>query len=113
MITIYGIKNCNKIRNTIEWMENHQRPFEFRDLKKEPLTMEEFQAMADKVGLDALINRRGTTWRTSGLSEKQPTQQELLMAALENQSMLIRPLLQKGDTFLMGYDEEAFEEFTR
>lgn len=113
MTTIYGIKNCNKIRNTIEWMDSYKRPFEFHDLKKEPLTMDELQSIAEKVGLDTLINRRGTTWRKLGLSEKNPTKQELLRAAHENQSMLIRPLLQKGGLFHAGYDEAAFDEFTK
>ncbi len=113
MTTIYGIKNCNKIRNTIEWMERYQRTFKFHDVKKTPLTMSELQAIAEKVGIDLLLNRRGTTWRKLGLSDKTLTEQELLLVAHENQSMLIRPLLQRGESFLVGYDEDSFETFTR
>jgi len=108
MITIYGIKNCNKIRNTLQWMDQQNQPYVFRELKKEPLTLEELSSIQEKVGLDRLINRKGTTWRKSGLSERNPTDQEILSAAFENQSMLIRPLIQKGEEWSSGYDEAAF-----
>lgn len=109
MLIIYGIKNCNKIRNTLQWMEQKNQPFVFRDLKKEPLTLDELTSISRQVGLNNLINKKGTTWRKSGLSEKNPTEQELLHAAHENQSMLIRPLIQKDKNWLTGYDEEAFK----
>jgi len=109
MLIIYGIKNCNKIRNTLQWMEQEKQSFVFRDLKKEPLTLEELTTIATQVGLNNLINKKGTTWRKSGLSDKNPAEQELLQAALENQSMLIRPLIQKDKNWLTGYDEQAFK----
>jgi arsenate reductase-like glutaredoxin family protein len=90
-------------------MEKENQPFVFRDLKKEPLTLDELTSISRQVGLNNLINKKGTTWRKSGLSEKNPTEQELLHAALENQSMLIRPLIQRDKNWLTGYDEEAFK----
>lgn len=34
MLHIAGIRNCNKIRDTKKWMEEHDVEFEFIDIKK-------------------------------------------------------------------------------
>ncbi|MEX0609264.1 MAG: arsenate reductase family protein [Balneolaceae bacterium] len=111
MLHIVGIKNCNKIRDTKKWMGEREVEFEFIDVKKEPLTKSELQELSDKVGLDVLINRKGMMWRKLGLADKNLDDSELLEVLLENQNMMKRPLLIKGEAVLVGYDEEAFVAF--
>lgn len=111
MITLYGIKNCNKIRDTKAWLESNSVDYTFVDLKKEPLGREELEEAARKVGLDVLINRRGMKWRQLGLAKKELSDEELFEQLLEHQTMIKRPLLTNGDAILVGYDEDAFEEF--
>ncbi|HBD42579.1 MAG: hypothetical protein DBW78_01380 [Rhodothermaeota bacterium MED-G64] len=111
-LLVLGIPNCDKIRKTKTWLEEHDRPFQFIDLKKAPLSREELLELSQKVGLDALINRRGTTWRKLELADKNLSEAEMLDVLLENQSMILRPVLVRGDSVMIGYDEEAFEGFT-
>jgi arsenate reductase-like glutaredoxin family protein len=82
------------------------------DLKKTPLSREELLELSQKVGLDALINRRGTTWRKLELADKNLSEAEMLDVLLENQSMILRPVLVRGESVMIGYDEEAFVGFT-
>lgn len=111
MIKVYGIKNCNKIRDTKSWFSEKGVGFEFVDLKKDPLPAERLAEFTDKVGLDVLINRRGMKWRQLGLADKDLSEQELFEELLENQTMIKRPVITRGEAILVGYDEDSFENF--
>lgn len=111
MITLYGIRNCNKIRDTRRWLEENKVPFTFVDLKKAPLAKEELQKFERMVGLDTLVNRRGMKWRQLGLSKKDLSDSELFDLLLDHQVMIKRPLMTNGDAVLVGYDEDSFEDF--
>ncbi|TVQ67892.1 MAG: Spx/MgsR family RNA polymerase-binding regulatory protein [Balneolaceae bacterium] len=111
MIQVYGIKNCNKIRDTLQWLKEKEVEYIFFDLKKEPLTREELDEFVYRIGLDVLVNRRGTTWRNLGLSESELPDDELTNLLFENQSMIKRPVLVRDEAMIVGYDEDAFEEF--
>lgn len=111
MIQVYGIKNCNKMRDTFKWLKDHDVEYEFVDIKKEPLTRDELQSFVDQIGLDVLINRRGMKWRQLGLKDKNLSDEELFDQLLEHQVMIKRPVLVKGEAILVGYDEDAFEAF--
>ena len=111
MIEVYGIKNCNKIRDTLAWLTEREIEHHFYDLKKEPLKREELEEFVHRIGLDVLINRRGTTWRRLELKDKDLSDDELFDILLDNQSMIKRPVLVKGEAMLVGYDEESFEAF--
>lgn len=111
MIEVYGIKNCDKIRATKKWLENADIEYTFYDLKKEPLTKEELWEFVHRIGLDVLVNKRGTTWRNLKLKNRDLSDEEMFEILLENQTMIKRPVLIKEEAILVGYDEEAFEGF--
>ena len=111
MIQVYGIKNCNKIRDTRKWLEEKEVEYTFYDLKKEPLSREELEEFAHRIGLDVLVNKRGMKWRNLGLKDKNLSDSELFDLLLEHQTMMKRPVIIKDEAILVGYDEEAFEAF--
>lgn len=94
-------------------MDNKEIPYEFIDVKKEPLSMDELKDLEFKVGIDVLVNRRGTTYRQLGLKDKTLSKEELLEVLEQNQSMIKRPVLVHENSVLVGYDEEAFENFLK
>ena len=113
MLHIIGINNCDKIRDTKNWLKEKGIDFEFIDVKKEPLTRDEIKELVFKVGLDVLVNKRGTTYRNLGLKDQEPEpgEEEMIELLLENQSMIKRPVLINEEAVLVGYDEDAFESF--
>lgn len=111
MIQVYGIKNCNKMRDTFAWLDEKGIDYEFIDVKKEPLTGEELQSFVNQIGLDVLVNRRGMKYRQLGLKDRNLSDRELFDVLLENQTMIKRPVLVKGQAILVGYDEDSFESF--
>jgi len=113
MLHIIGIPNCDKIKATKNWMDSNEIEFEFIDVKKEPLTIDELSELEFKVGIDVLVNKRGTTYRTLGLKDKELSTEEMLEVLEQNQSMIKRPVLVYEEAVLVGYDEEAFKNFLK
>ena len=113
MLHIIGIPNCDKIKKTKNWMDSNEIEFEFINVKKEPLTIDELADLEFKVGIDVLVNKRGTTYRTLGLKDKELSTEEMLEVLEQNQSMIKRPILVIEDAVLVGYDEEAFKNFLK
>jgi len=111
MLKVYGIKNCNKVRDTFKWLNENEIEYEFINLKKEPLSEGKLDEFVHKVGLDVLINKRGTTYRNLGLKDKDLSEDELFDVLLENQTMIKRPVLELDDAVMVGYDEDAFDSF--
>ena len=113
MLHIIGIPNCNKVKDTKNWMDSKGVEFEFINVKKEPLTLDEIKDLEFKVGLDVLVNKRGTTYRNLALKDKNLSDEEMLEVLEQNQSLIKRPVLVYEDAVLVGYDEEAFENFLK
>lgn len=111
MLKVYGIKNCNKVRDTFKWLNENEIEYEFINLKKEPLSEGKLDEFVHKVGLDVLINKRGTTYRNLGMKDKDLSEDELFDVLLENQTMIKRPVLELDDAVMVGYDEDAFDSF--
>lgn len=111
MLRVYGIKNCNKVRDTFKWLKENEVEYEFIDLKKDPLSEGKLDEFVHKVGLDVLVNKRGMKWRSLGLKDKNLDEDQLFDQLLEHQTMIKRPVLELDDAVLVGYDEDAFDSF--
>ncbi|MEO1021130.1 MAG: Spx/MgsR family RNA polymerase-binding regulatory protein [Bacteroidota bacterium] len=113
MLHLVGIKNCDKIRKTRAWLEDHAVEYVFIDVKKEPLTRHELEELSVKVGLDVLVNKKGMMWRKLGLAEQNLSDEELITVLEQHQNMMKRPVLLYEEAVLVGYDEQAFELFLK
>ncbi|MGB0346579.1 MAG: arsenate reductase family protein [Balneolaceae bacterium] len=111
MVHIIGIPNCNKIRDTKKWLDTNGIDYELINVKKEPLTRDELKDLEFKVGLDVLVNSKGTTYRNLKIKDLDLSEEQLFDVLLENQSMIKRPVIAYENSVLVGYDEEAFEVF--
>ena len=67
MLNIYGLKNCDTCRKALKWLEAEGIPFAFVDVRKDGIDTSDIESWVDAVGVDSLLNKRGTTWR--GLSD--------------------------------------------
>lgn len=112
MITVIGIPNCDQIKKTLSWLNDHKVAHTFVDVKKEPLTRDEIAELAFKVSFDTLVNRKGTTWKKLAV-QSSLTDEQLLELVLHHQTLIKRPVLVADDgAVLVGFDEEALRHFT-
>lgn len=111
MTHLIGIKNCNKMRDTFKLLDQMQAEYTFIDVKKNPLSREELAQYASMIGLDSLVNKKGTTWRNLTDAQKALEEPELLDLLVEKQSMIKRPLLVNERSVMVGFDEDAIKAF--
>lgn len=63
MITLYGIRNCDSVKRARERLDAAGIAYHFHDFKIDGLSRELAQSWIDSVGVDTVVNRKGTTWR--------------------------------------------------
>lgn len=109
-LKIYGIKNCDSMKKAFVWLDKQGIPYDFHDYKKSGADAAVLKAAIAAHGWENVINRKGTTWRA--LPEKtraDMTEKSALAAALENPSLVKRPLILQGKKILLGYDEAVYK----
>jgi Spx/MgsR family transcriptional regulator len=109
---VYGIPNCDTVKKARTWLEAHGVPFEFHDFKKAGLSASLVQAWLADVPLDALLNRRGTTWR--GLPDEAKAAAETVDGAIvlmtEKPSIVKRPVVVvDGRVKSLGFSATEYE----
>ncbi len=119
-ITIYGIKSCSTMKKAFTKLDELGVSYDFHDYKKQGIDKETVQRWVDKLGIDKVLNKRGTTWRKLDDSQQQAADASLDNAIdllLENTSMIKRPIVEgeltdkNKNILLCGYDEADFDKF--
>jgi arsenate reductase len=113
MITMFGIKNCDTIKKARKWLEAEGIEYQFHDYKKDGLTAQMLNTWVKDLDWEALINKRGTTWRKLPEDVKEAIDQaSAIQIMLDNASIIKRPLLiDDTDNKLLGFKAEEYQEF--
>lgn len=112
-MTVYGIKNCNTVKKALDWLQRHKVAYEFHDYKTRGITQAKLRNWSKQVGLEDLVNRKGTTWRQlDDATRAAITTQASAIALMEEKPTVIRrPLIEDdGNVLLVGFDESAYSE---
>ena len=111
-VTVYGIENCDQVRKAKSWLNRHAHAFQFHDYRKHGLTEALLQSWMQHVPWDALLNKRGTTWRQLDEARRSiiTDQNSALDLMLENPTLIKRPILVQGDDVLVGFSEAVYEK---
>ena len=108
---IYGIPNCNTVKKTLDWFKQHHIDYTFHDFKKLGITEAKLEEWAEQAGWEALLNKRGTTWRKldADLQNSIISKADAFGLMKEKTSVIKRPVIETGSgTVILGFDEEQF-----
>ena len=117
-ITIYGIKSCSMMKKAFTKLDELGVSYDFHDYKKQGIDKESVQRWIDELGIDKVLNKRGTTWRKLTDEQKQAADANVNNAIdllVENTSMIKRPIVEGERTddnqpiLLCGFNEAEFE----
>ena len=118
-ITIYGIKSCSTMKKAFTKLDELGVSYNFHDYKKQGIDKESVQRWVNELGIDKVLNKRGTTWRKLSDEQKQAADSDVDNAIdllIENTSMIKRPIVegQLADKIqpilLCGFDEDEFDK---
>jgi arsenate reductase len=109
-ITLYGIPNCDTVRQARAWLAAQGIVVAFHDFRKAGVPAERLDAWIAALGWETLLNRKSSTWRQ--LDE--PTRAGVTDAAsaralmLAQPSLIKRPVTAWGSTTTVGFDPKAW-----
>ena len=108
--TIYGIKSCDTMKKTFAWFEGAGVAYGFHDYKKSGIDAATLARWCEALGWEALVNKRGTTWRKLTPEQQAIADGTAAIALMQAQPSLIRrPVIDFGEGGLVvGFDPDAF-----
>ena len=120
-ITIYGIKSCSTMKKAFTKLDELGVNYDFHDYKKQGIDKESVERWIESLGIDKVLNKRGTTWRKLTDEQKQGADANIDTAIdllIENTSMIKRPIVEgqladknNGQPILLcAFDEAEFDK---
>jgi arsenate reductase len=111
MVTVYGIKNCDTVQRALKALAAAGIEHRFHDFKIAGLSRETAQAWIDALGVDTVVNRKGTTWRKLDAATQAALSAGNAAALLEREPSLVkRPVFAYPGGLTVGFakaDEAA------
>ncbi len=108
---VYGVDTCDTVRRARQWLRQHGIEHRFHDFRRDGLAPEQLERWLTRVPWDALVNRRGLSWRRLDAARRaaivdQPSAVELMLA---EPTVIKRPVIEVGDRLLVGFSEPVYE----
>lgn len=108
---LYGIPHCDSVKKALAWLSSHHIAGDFHDFKKHGVSAAWLQEVAAQTGWQAMLNKRGTTWRRLDDAAKsavidQPTAIKLMLV---QPSLIKRPVLQANGRYHLGFSEQQYQ----
>lgn len=108
-VVMYGITNCDTIKKARKWLDDHDVEYVFHDYRKDGLDPKRLDKWCKELGIDALLNRRGTTWRKlPDAARESLTDASAKQIMLANPSIIKRPLLDTGKRRIIGFSPAEY-----
>jgi Spx/MgsR family transcriptional regulator len=109
MITLYGIKNCDTVKRSCDWLVKNNIKYRFHDFRIDGLHQGLVENWISEIGLEILINKRSTTWKELDETTKTNFNQKNAVAVIiENPTLIKRPLLDTGKQKHVGFKETEY-----
>ncbi len=110
MVALYGIRNCDTMKKARAWLDAQGVAYRFHDYQRDGLDETRLRGWVDELGWEALVNRRGTTWRKLPEAvREQMDSAAAIRVMLENPSIIRRPLLDTGEVRHLGFSEADYQ----
>ncbi|MDH5407244.1 MAG: ArsC family reductase [Gammaproteobacteria bacterium] len=111
MTTVYGIKNCDTVKKALKWLDKNKVTYQFHDLRKDGITKNDLQGWLKNVDWEVLLNKRSTTWRQLADTDKTSLDaNKAITLMLANPTLIKRPVITKGKTTLVGFNDSDYKK---
>lgn len=114
MLKLYGIKNCDTIKKARQWLDQQGVVYHFHDYRADGLQEAQLRDFVARLGWQALLNTRGTTWRKLDEAQRNACDNAdaAIVLMLAQPALIKRPLLDDGNQHaLLGFSNESYQHF--
>lgn len=110
MKKIYYLSTCSTCKRILSELPNVDS-FELQEIKKNPVTAEQLQAMYDKVGsYEMLFNKRSQLYKARELKDKNLQEEDYKVLILEHYTFLARPVIFINEAIFVGNSKKVIEQ---
>lgn len=109
MIKVYGIKNCDTIKKSLNWLDSKQIEYQFHDYKKLGIDEATLKEFIKKFGLEKVLNSKGITYKKLSESERPKNEKDAIALMIKQTSIIKRPIIQGQGVDLIGFDEGEYK----
>ncbi|MBL8310217.1 MAG: ArsC family reductase [Burkholderiales bacterium] len=109
--SVYGIPNCDSVKKARKLLDGRGVAYVFHDYRKQGVPDALLRRWVQAKGWEALLNRKGTTWRTlDNPTKASVTDAETAIAVMRTHpSTIKRPVVVSGATLVVGFDPDALD----
>lgn len=108
---LFGISNCDTVRKARRWLEQRDLAYRFHDFRKDGLTSRQIKSWLKQVDWEALLNKRGRTWRElSEQDKKVHSANQAVDLCVRYPALIKRPVLDNGGNIEIGFDPERYSQ---
>lgn len=109
--TLYGISNCDTIKKAKKWLESNDIDYQFHDFRKQGIDRQWLEQTEAALGWEALLNKRGTTYRQLDEQTKANMNRETaLNVMLDSPAIIKRPVLSHDASLHVGFKPDHYED---
>jgi len=111
MTKLYGIRSCGSCQLATRWLDNNGIEYDFVDVRVDGIDDTVIERWQEVLGWEALLNKRSITWRKIPPFDKtdlDPAKSRELI--LSYPTVMKRPVLDTGETVLLGFDKYAYAD---
>ena len=111
-ITIYGIKSCSTMKKAFTTLDELGISYDFHDYKKQGIDKSSIQRWVEELGIDKVLNKRGTTWRKLTDEQKQAADASVDKAIdlLVEKRPIVEGEVENQSILLCGFDEAEYHK---
>lgn len=109
-IQIYGSKSCFDTKKAERYFKERRIPFQSIDLPRYGLSPKEFELVKQKVGLDAMINKKAKGYADSFIEylADDTAKEEKLM---DNPKLISTPIVRNGRDITIGFCPDIWKDW--
>jgi arsenate reductase len=110
-LTVYGIPNCDTVKKARQWLDAQGIEYAFHDYKKAGVDPAKLEGWAAEAGWEALLNKRGTTFRKLDDADKADIDSKKAVTLMaQHTSMIKRPVVEHAGGLLVGFKLDEWEQ---
>ena len=113
MVTLYTSPSCTSCRKAKAWLEEHDIPFQERNIFSESLTINEIKEILRMTedGTVEIISTRSKVFQKLDVNIEQLPMQDLFELIQKNPGLLRRPIILDEKRLQVGYNEDEIRRF--